>query len=240
MIPTTSNARARHRRPRGSAGPVRPPRLPRQRRPRRPTESRRRTWALIGAAALALVVALVLAWPQKAAPPSSLSAPTHHRAPSTPPTTAHNRPVPTSTTPSTTAPPTSTVPTNTVPLSSLSPGSLSGSEGTSTGLTTDDTQPPATPGVAHAATPAQKSAISGAVTNPPGPIGDVFVSASDPSYAAVEFGGSQLAYALMENENGTWTQLAEGSPQIPCTTSTEYGLPEQVKSDFSGMMQPCG
>ena len=196
---------------------------------------------MIGATALALVVAFVLAWPEKPVPPAGLSAPSHHRSPSTPPTTAHTRPVPTKTTPPTSEPSTSTIPATTVPLSSLTPGSVPGSPGTSTGLsTTGRTQPPAKAGSTQGATPAEKSAITSAVAKPPGTVGDVFVSTSDPSYAAVEFGGSQLAYALMENENGTWTQLAEGSPQIPCTNSTEYGLPEQVKSDFSGIMQPCG
>jgi hypothetical protein len=101
---------------------------------------------------------------------------------------------------------------------------------------TTGTVPTAKPGSVQTATSAQKGAISGGVVHPPGPIGDVFVSTSDPSYAAAEFGGSQPGFVLLENDGGTWTQVAEGSPQFPC----QDGLPLQVKSDFSGMMQPCG
>jgi hypothetical protein len=43
----------------------------------------------------------------------------------------------------------------------------------------------------------------------------------------------------MVDQSGTWTEVAEGSPQIPCSTSAEYGMPLQVKSDLSGLMANC-
>jgi hypothetical protein len=190
---------------------------------------------VLGATAvLALIVALVLAWPRGPGPMSSRAIGTHGSVPSTPSTTtrSHPHPLPTSTVPTTSTPPNSTIPTTSIPGGSTIP--------TVPLTTTTGTEPKAQTGSVQPATPAQSTAITAGIVNPPGPPGDVFVSSSDPSYAAVDIGGSPPGVALMEDEGGTWTEVAEGSPQIPCSTSTEYGLPLQVKSDLGGFMQPCG
>ncbi|HXQ75991.1 MAG TPA: hypothetical protein VN791_05795 [Acidimicrobiales bacterium] len=205
-------------------------RRPRQSRTR--SESRTRTIGLLGAAALALVAALVLAWPRPPGPIPARSAPPRGGASSPRPTTARTRPGTTAATSTTTTVSTTTTgPTFSAPGTSIPGGPSIPTVPSATG----GSVPPAKPGSVQAATPAQKAAITVGLAHPPGPIGDVFVSASDPSYAAVEFGGGQPGFVLMQDEGGTWTEVAEGSPQIPC----QAGLPLPVESDLSGLMAPC-
>jgi hypothetical protein len=184
------------------------------------------TIVLLLAAVLTPIVVLVLAWPRSPEyrPPRSAS-PHGHASSTPPPTNGAGRTSPTIRATSTTVAAT-TIPATSIPNSPSLP---------ITPVVVSGTSPPAKPGSALAATTAEKADIDGGV-HAPGPIGDVFLSGSDSSYAVVEFGGSQPGFMLMQNQAGTWTEVAEGSPQFPC----QDGLPIQVKSDFSGFMAPCG
>ena len=108
----------------------------------------------------------------------------------------------------------------------------------------------ATPSEMVGAPAGEVGAITGAVSSPPGPVSSVLVPQSDSTYAVIRYGGTSPSFALVQQGGGlspagndkpsdsgsSWTQLAEGSPQLPCV----YSLPLDVVSALGGMMQFCG
>ena len=95
----------------------------------------------------------------------------------------------------------------------------------------------------------ETGAITSAVSDPPGAVASVLVPRSDPTYAVVVYGGSTPTFVLLQqgggispagndeiSSAGAWTELGQGSPQLPCI----YSLPLNVVSALAGMMQFCG
>lgn len=177
-----------------------------------------------------MLLVIVLLWPGSPRAPSDHSANAGYHTGSAPGV-------------GTQGPRTQSVPTTTLAPTEGSPQSVfGGGQGTDTDAGTGAARTgPEQPSM-QVAPPGEQAAITAGVVDPPGPLGEVFVTASDSSYAAVEFGGSQPGFILMSEQNGTWTEIDQGFPQIPCATSQEYGLPLGVKSDLaaSGYMQLCG
>ena len=110
--------------------------------------------------------------------------------------------------------------------------------------------PPGQPSGLASAPSGETGAILSAVSDPPGPVTSVLVPNSDPTYALVTYGGSASTFVLLQQGGGIspagddqlssagagWTELGQGSPQLPCI----YGLPLSVASTLAGMMQFCG
>jgi hypothetical protein len=98
-----------------------------------------------------------------------------------------------------------------------------------------------------AAPSGEVGAMTGAVADPPGAVSSVEVP-SDPTYAVIDYGGGGLALVQQggglspagddeqSNPNGQWTELAQGTTQLPCVNS----LPVSVSSALAGMMAGCG
>ena len=96
----------------------------------------------------------------------------------------------------------------------------------------------------------ETGAITSAVSDPPGTVTSVLVPRSNPTYAVVVYGGSTPILVLLQQGGGisaagddrpssagaAWTELGEGSSQLPCI----YSLPLSVVSALAGMMQFCG
>ncbi len=96
----------------------------------------------------------------------------------------------------------------------------------------------------------EMSAITSAVVDPPpDTVATILVPAADPTYAEVIYNGNPLTRVLVQqgggispagddlvSDAGSWDELGEGSPQLPCV----YGLPLGVVADLSATMQECG
>jgi hypothetical protein len=109
-----------------------------------------------------------------------------------------------------------------------------GASGTGSSGGSSSTTTPAGGGLT-AAPSGESNTISGGVANPPGTVQSVLVT-SDPTYAVIEYGGTSPTNVLLHQSGSGWQVLGEGSPQIACVP----GLPSDVQSSLSAMMQFCG
>jgi len=165
----------------------------------------------LGIVLLVLIVLLVATGGKKSkggGPASTTTAPTT----STPSTTTSTSTTTTSTTT------TSTTTTTTAPTTTAAP---------SVG-----TQPPTVPQT-------QQISAAGLADSPPAcQVTDIFISNSDPTWAAVRCTDPQSQQAFLEVrqlQSGSWVRVSYGTAQVDCASA----VPPNVQADFTGVLGNC-
>jgi len=67
---------------------------------------------------------------------------------------------------------------------------------------------------------------------------DIFISKSDPTFAAVECNDpstQQTFQEVRQLQNGTWTRVGYGTAQVACTPQ----VPATVQADFASVLGAC-
>jgi len=85
----------------------------------------------------------------------------------------------------------------------------------------------------------QQISAAGLADSPPAcQVTDIFISNSDPTWAAVRCTDPQSQQAFLEVrqlQSGSWVRVSYGTAQVDCTST----VPTNVQADFAGVLGDC-